>query len=151
MSVLISIVIPLYRSGRTIGEVLKSLEAMDFSKERVELLLIYYPTNDDTLKVVQEFLERNRGVFHDIRVIPRGDRCANVARNLGVKLSRGKYIMLLNDDIVLPPNVLRKAIEIFNSNPLVGAVTFPYVLQPPRVNELAMFLGILVGLVRLKC
>ena len=151
MSVLISIVLPLYRSERTIGKVLRSLEVMDFSKEKVELLLIYYPTNDDTLKVVQEFIERNRGVFHDIRVIPRGDRRANVARNLGVKLSRGKYIMLLNDDIVLPPNVLRKAIEIFNSNPLVGAVTFPYVLQPPRVNELAMFLGILVGLVRLKC
>lgn len=135
----ISIVIPLYESERTIGKVLESILSLNYDKKKIELILVYYPSNDKTIDTVKDFVEKHRAFFYDIRIITRHDKRANVARNLGIKESRGRYVFLLNDDIILLPNTLKNATEIFINDPSIGVFTFPYILEPPRIFEEAMF------------
>ncbi len=136
---IVSIIIPLYKSSPTIGAVLESIDKLNFNKEDIEIFMIYYPLpGDNTEKLVKKFIEKNGHKYYSVRLIFRDDRRANYARNLGIKLSNSEYVFLLNDDILLPSKILTYALEHFK-NPEVGAVTFPYMLQPPRIFEEAMF------------
>ena len=136
---IVSIVIPLYKSYRTIGKVLEAITKLYYPKDRIELIFVYYPTEDNTLDVIKSLQKNYEKLFYDIRIIWRKDKGANVARNIGVKNSRGEYVFLLNDDVLLDPFTLQHALEIFKKHPDACAVTFPYTLDPPRIWERALF------------
>ena len=135
----VSIVIPLYKSYETIGKVLETILRLHYPKNRIEVIFVYYPTEDNTIDIIKSFQGNYGKLFYDIKIIWRRDKRANVARNIGVKSSSGKYVFLLNDDVLLDPFTIWNALEIFKNHPDAYVVTFPYVLDPPRIWEKALF------------
>lgn len=124
----VSIVIPLYNSQETVGKVLEAIKNLDFDKKEIEILFICYPLqNDNTYRIITNFIKANKNKYYDLRLIIRKDRRANFARNLGIRLSRGEYVLLLNDDIIIDPKSLRNALAILKTCPETAAVTFPYI------------------------
>jgi glycosyltransferase involved in cell wall biosynthesis len=136
---LLSIVIPLYNSGKTIGKVLDSILKQEYPLNRIELILVYYPSQDNTFNVISSFKNKYSDKFYEIIIITRRDKRANYARNLGIRISRGKYVMLLNDDIVLPPKLISDAMSLLEENNSIHVLTYPYITDPPRLREKAMF------------
>ncbi len=136
---LLSIVIPLYNSGKTIEKVLDSILQQKYPINRIELILIYYPSQDDTFEKINGFRKKYGDKFFDFIIITRRDKRANYARNLGIRISRGKYVMLLNDDIILPPRLIDNAINLLEENDSIHVLTYPYITDPPRLREKAMF------------
>ena len=51
------------------------------------------------------------------------------ANNIGMALSRGKYVCLVNSDVVVPPGSLEKMIEFMEAHPEIG-VLGPKMLSP---------------------
>lgn len=51
------------------------------------------------------------------------------ATNQGLRLARGRYLMLLNPDTVVPPEGLRRLVEVADANPDAGIVA-PKLLNP---------------------
>jgi len=135
----ISIVIPIYKSYKTVGKVFETISKLYYPKNRIELIFVYYPTEDNTIDIIRSFQENYGKMFYGIKIIERSDKRANVARNIGIKSSSGEYIFLLNDDVLLDPFTLRNALEVFKKYPDAYVVTFPYILNPPRIWEKALF------------
>jgi GT2 family glycosyltransferase len=135
----VSIVIPLYKSFGTIGKVLETIVGLHYPKNKIEVIFVYYPTEDSTIDIIKSFWENYGKLFYDIKIIWRTDKRANVARNIGIKSSSGEYVFLLNDDVLLDPFTILNAIEVFKKHPDAYVVTFPYVLDPPRIWEKALF------------
>ena len=118
---LISVTISTYNSGATIEEVLNSLLIQDYPLKLIEVIVVDDHSVDNTTDKVRKFMERYHDKFYDFKlVIHERNLGVSKARNDGIKLARGEYIMILDSDVVLPPNAISKMVSFMESNPSVG-------------------------------
>ena len=105
---LVSIVLTTYNSEKIVEKTLKGIIEQDFPLNRVELIIVDGGSKDNTLKIVKEFVERYAKLFYNIKVVVH-DRNYGVskARNDGIKMSGGRYILILDHDVVMERDVLR--------------------------------------------
>lgn len=88
---LVSVVIPVYNRETTIGRSVASV--LNQSYTNLELIIVDDCSNDNSLKVVQEFQDKR------IRVIPlERNSGANAARNKGIMAAKGQYIAFQDSD-----------------------------------------------------
>ena len=118
---LVTITISTYNSEATIDDVLNSLLQQDYPLKLIEVIVIDGHSIDGTVNKVKRFMEEHGNKFYDFKLIVH-DRNYGVskARNDGIKLARGEYIMILDSDVILPPNAISKMISFLNHNPKVG-------------------------------
>lgn len=114
MSILFSIVIPAHNEEAVIGRCLESLEAMDYARERYEVIVVDDASTDRTAEIARS---------HAARVITQD--CSSIAevRNLGVRHSSGEIVAHLDADMVVDPRWLSRAEEHF-ADGLTGALYF---------------------------
>jgi glycosyltransferase involved in cell wall biosynthesis len=104
---LVSIVLTTYNSQTIIEKVLGAIIDQDFPLEKVELIIIDGCSKDKTLELIQFFLKENAHRFYDIKLmIHEKNYGVSRARNDGIKLSRGRCILILDHDVVMERNVL---------------------------------------------
>ena len=58
------------------------------------------------------------------------------ANNIGLRLSRGRYVMLLNPDTIVKPGALQKLVKYMDAHPTVGAIA-PKLLNPDGTLQLS--------------
>jgi len=138
---LISIVIPTWRSYYTLSRILEAVVAVDYPKKRVEVIIVNDEADSDTENVVKEFKHKHGEEF--LRIIY--DKCSahigvSQARNNGIVLSRGDYILLLDDDVIPDPGILKRLLEHFRIYRNLGAVTALCLHNLPSLPELLMAL-----------
>ena len=105
-----SVIIPSYNNKKQLLNTLKKLRDQNHPKNRYEIILIDDGSSDGTLKAVADFTRENKDLnisaLHFPRVIPRktGDNRfrAGIARNLGAKQARGRWLAFLDADILTP-------------------------------------------------
>lgn len=95
-----SIVVPTYNEENDIAATLESLVALDWSDFEI---LVIDDSNDRTPEIVRGF--EKQGV-RLIRPAKREGRCG--ARNLGILESSGEIVVILNADVHLPVDFLRR-------------------------------------------
>lgn len=99
-SCLISVVVPAYNYADLLPRVLDSvLPQLD---ERFELIVIDDGSTDKTFEILTEYSSRNSRV----RSTRQENYGAAAARNNGVRLAKGKYVLLLDADDELEPLAL---------------------------------------------
>jgi glycosyltransferase involved in cell wall biosynthesis len=115
---LISIVLTTYNSEKVVERALKGIVKQDFPLNRVELIIVDGGSKDNTLKIVKGFVERYSKLFYDVKVIVH-DRNYGVskARNDGIKMSRGRYVLILDHDVVMERNVLHALYSFLSTAP----------------------------------
>jgi len=121
---LISIILTTYNSSRTIRKVLKSIIDQNFPLKAVELIIVDGGSRDDTIDVLKDFVSRCRNNFYRIELIIH-DKNYGVsrARNDGIKSSRGKYILILDDDVIMNKDTLQVLLNYLEQAPKnVGCV-----------------------------
>ena len=99
-----SVIIPTYNRQETICKSIESALAQrcgDF-----ELIVVDDGSTDDTQKVVLNFKDNRIHYFKS----DNGER--GRARNIGIKMSKGKYITFLDSDDILYENHISKAKEV---------------------------------------
>jgi glycosyltransferase involved in cell wall biosynthesis len=113
---LISIVLTSYNSERTIHNVLDSIVKQNFPLNDIELVLVDDGSRDNTLNIVNKFISENVHKFNNVKLIVH-DRNYGVskARNDGIKTSRGKYLLILDHDVIMPSNTLKMLLEYIES------------------------------------
>lgn len=90
--------------------------------DSVDFLKKYYPT----IKVVE--IKKNRGYAG--------------ANNLGVKATKGKYVLLMNNDTKVTPSFLNKLVEDMENDPRLGAVQpqMRSMIYPKLLDSVGSFL-----------
>lgn len=112
----ISIVMPAYNAGQYMVPAIQSI--LDQSFENFELLVIDDCSTDDTLSIAREFIDKRIIVVH-----PNKENRGNYAtRNLGIKMSRGKYICVMDADDISLPGRLATQLKWFRKNEGTGIV-----------------------------
>lgn len=107
----ISIIIPIYKSSHYIGRCLDSIFSQECEEADIECILVNDCTPDNSMEIVQNKLKDYKGKIHFniIHLDTNSGHC--VARNAGIRISTGDYILFVDSDDILQPGTILYFIE----------------------------------------
>lgn len=107
---LISIIVPVYNSEKYIEKCIKSL--VNQSLNNIEIILIDDGSSDSSLNICK----REAKYDNRIRVITQKNLGVSEARNKGIGIARGKYIMFCDSDDFVESNWCEEHYNIIKNN-----------------------------------
>jgi len=116
---LVSVVIPCYRQADLLPDTVASVALQTFRDW--EIVVVDDGSPDDTSAVARNLARRLPG--RRIRVQRQANRGLSGARNAGVRLARGRYVLPLDADDLLDPAFLEKTVAALEANP-AAAIAF---------------------------
>ena len=105
MSNIISVVVPTYNRAHSIRAAI--LSVLTQCSDNWELIVVDDGSTDDTREIIEEFL-----VSEKIRYYYQDNAGVSEARNKGVQLSRGDYVIFLDSDDCFFPGLITRLNEI---------------------------------------
>jgi glycosyltransferase involved in cell wall biosynthesis len=116
----VSIIIPTYGRGERLGATLDALLASDTSGlDAVEIIVVDDGSPEPIAPVVGSRENHARIPLTCIRQENAGPAAA---RNTGFRASRGEIVIFIDDDILCPPDLIRRHVEAHRAHP--GSVIF---------------------------
>lgn len=104
---LVSIIMPAYNCAKYIEESINSVLAQNYKKW--ELLVLDDGSKDDTLKIIEEFSQKD----NRIKSLPNGKNMGvSATRNRGIELAKGDWIAFLDSDDMWEYTKLEKQLEV---------------------------------------
>ena len=98
----ISVIIPIYNCEKYIKECLSSLIKQTF--KNFEIICINDGSNDDTLKILKKFEAKDERII----IFNQNNSGPGIARNIGMKKSKGKYLIFLDSDDIFKKTMLEE-------------------------------------------
>ncbi|UNM89968.1 glycosyltransferase family 2 protein [Vagococcus sp. CY52-2] len=99
----VSIVIPMYNCEKTIENTIQSI--LYQSESNCEIILVNDGSTDSTFEKALELKNKNENT---IKLVSKKNGGVSSARNLGISLSKGKYICFLDSDDIYKKNFLKE-------------------------------------------
>jgi GT2 family glycosyltransferase len=113
---LISIVIPTHNRRISIDRLLQSISKNTY--KNIEIFVIDDASVDDTYIYIKEkYKKENFTILKNA-----SSHYVSYCRNRGAKLARGEYIFFVDDDNVLPSNLLQELLNAFELDNKIGEV-----------------------------
>ncbi|MCL7392595.1 MAG: glycosyltransferase [Thaumarchaeota archaeon] len=114
-------------SGRTLE---KCLDAVAKLKDEFEpeVIVVDAGSTDNTLNIVEKYREEL-----NIKVLYDGGRGLGYARDIGWRASSADYIVMLDSDVIVNRNFLRKAVELLQQDERLGAISAK--LKPTSLDK----------------
>ncbi len=117
----ISVIMPIYNSGKFLEESINSVLNQTFKD--FELIIINDKSRDNSLKIVKKYMKKDRR----IKLIDNEENFGSAkSRNLGLKKASGNYITILDSDDISSKNRFQIQYNYLEANPkifLVGSST----------------------------
>jgi glycosyltransferase XagB len=106
-----TIVCALYREARVVGDLVRSIRALDYPIEKLDVKFVLEPDDDETTRALARL---NLGPPFEIIAAPRiGPRTKPKALNVGLALARGVYTVVFDAEDAPEPDQLRRAVAAF--------------------------------------
>lgn len=112
-AVLVSIIVPCYNSAPFLRQCINSILNQSFSS--FQLILVDDGSTDDTLSILNAY----KNIDSRIAVLSQKNQYAGVARNYGMSIATGKYLLFLDSDDFFEKTFVGKlyhAAEKYNSD-----------------------------------
>lgn len=111
----VSIIMPCYNDGAYIEESVASVQAQTYGN--IELIIIDDGSNDaNTLQILEQLAQTGIKILHTDHLRPAG------ARNAGISVATGKYILPLDSDDTIEPSYVEQAVKEMEKDESVGVV-----------------------------
>ena len=101
----VSIIIPAYNEGSTIGKTLKNLLELSYPKNKMELIVVDDGSTDETYQNAVKFKNKNVKIFRKAN----GGKAS--ALNFGIKKSKNDFVVVIDADSELDKSALRNAVQ----------------------------------------
>lgn len=111
---LISVIIPCYNQGWAISEAIESVKNCKYSN--LEIIVV----NDGSTDIETQI--KINSFPSDIKVLHQSNLGVGAARNHGISKAKGEFIISLDADNKLHPNMINSGLKILTANPEVGMV-----------------------------
>ncbi len=99
---LVSIVVPVYNAERFLEQTLDSLRAQSYRD--IEVILVDDGSEDSSRAICEGYVARDERFFYYYQE----NAGAGAARNNGIKLARGEYLMFLDSDDLFEPEFVER-------------------------------------------
>lgn len=100
MEELISVIVPIYNAGKTLERCLDSILQQVYKE--IEVICIDDGSKDNSLSMLKRFEQFDKRV----KVITKVNEGVSVARNVGIKASKGQYILFVDSDDYIEKNMI---------------------------------------------
>src|SRR5258707_10651350 len=104
---LTSVIIPCHNQARFLGEAVESVLAQTYP--HCEVIVVDDGSTDDSPTIAAS--------FDRVRCLTQRNRGVAAARNSGLEVSNGDYVVFLDADDRLLPNALQDCVDSLNANP----------------------------------
>src|SRR2546426_3161379 len=112
----VSIVIPCYNHGAMLREALASVEQAR-NTNVVEVIIVDDGSSEaETIQILNEAAEAGHCV------VPQPNRGVSAARNAGIRLAKGEFILPLDSDNRLRDIYLNEGLSLLKNNPSIGVI-----------------------------
>jgi LPS sulfotransferase NodH/glycosyltransferase involved in cell wall biosynthesis len=112
---LVSVIIPCYSQSQFLGEAIESVLAQTYP--HIEIIVVDDGSLDNTVEVVAR--------YPGVRLVRQHNQGVSVARNTGIRHSSGMFLVFLDSDDRLLPDMIQSGIKYMDNNPqyaLVGGL-----------------------------
>ncbi|MEI6732035.1 MAG: glycosyltransferase family 2 protein [archaeon] len=109
---LVTVIIPVYNEEEDIVECLESLRRQTYKK--MEVIVIDDGSNDKTVEIL--------GKYKEVKLLRQKHMGPGEARNLGARKAKGEIIILIDADMVLFPDYIRKIIVPVIAGKTLGSI-----------------------------
>ena len=92
MEKLVSVIMPVYQAEKYVSSAVESVLAA--ASDEVEVILVDDGSKDNSLKICRNFSKRDSRV----KVYHQENKGVSSARNAGIQIAQGKYLMFLDAD-----------------------------------------------------
>ncbi len=103
----VSIIIPILNEEKYIDKCIESILKQDYPREDMEAILIDGESQDNTLKIINEYIEK----YPFIRVLNNPHKTVQYALNIGINGAVGKYIVRMDAHAEYANDYVSKCIE----------------------------------------
>lgn len=103
----LSVIVPTYKVEAYIEKCIRSLEDQDLLKEEYEIIVI----NDGSPDRCREIVEDLQNEFSNIVLINQENQGVSMARNNGMKITKGEFITFVDPDDYVSSNTFKHKIE----------------------------------------
>ncbi len=98
---LFSVVIPTFNRSQTLKKCLEALAIQNFPSDKFEVIVCDDGSTDNTANIV-----KSMNVSFSLNYFYQTNKGPAAARNMGIRQSKGKFLLILNDDAILESNAL---------------------------------------------
>jgi glycosyltransferase involved in cell wall biosynthesis len=112
----VSVVVPCYEQAQYLPEAVASVIAQTFSDW--EIVIVDDGSPDDTAAVAAGLIAQHPD--RRIRLLRQANQGPCVARNQGIAASAGRYILPLDADDLLAPEMLERTVAVLDADPSVA-------------------------------
>lgn len=117
-----SIIIPIYNAEEYLNRCLSSLLIQEF--DDFEIILINDGSTDDSLKICNDFLAQSKR--KSITVFNKINEGVSIARNKGIELSKGEWILFLDADDWVEKRWLSDLVDLIKQNDKIEIFHFGF-------------------------
>lgn len=109
---LFSIIIPMYKVADHVTRCIESLQNQDIDKNQYEIICI----NDGSPDNCQEVVENLQKKYSNIVLLNQVNQGVSMARNNGIAIAKGKYILPIDPDDYVVANTLGRIAKLMQAN-----------------------------------
>ncbi len=129
----VSVIVPAYNEGESIEKTLSSLMALDYPREKLEIIVVNDGSNDCTQNVVERFLHR-KNPFKIISINQKNSGKASALNN-GISRSSGEFVACLDADSMVRKDTLNEMINYFYENDVAAVAPVMKVYGPKTMIQ----------------
>lgn len=119
-SSLVTIIIPIKNSERTLKKHIESLLNVNYPKDKIEVIYADGGSKDKTLEILNEFKNSNSLKVEIIQL--QNCKSPGEARNKALEIAKGDFVLFTDADCVLKEDWIEKIIEPFYKDEKIGCV-----------------------------
>ena len=113
---MVSVIVPIYNTASSLERCVNSLLLQ--TVENLELILIDDGSQDNSLAICRHLAQEDSRVI----VLSQLNEGASSARNKGLEIATGEYVMFVDSDDWIEPDMIERMISVFQNNPRVQIV-----------------------------
>lgn len=123
MNYLISIIVPVYNAEKYLEQCLDSLIHQTYPN--IEIIVVNDGSTDNSSKIIEYYREKDKRIY----VINQKNKGLSQARNEGVKIANGAFIMFVDSDDWINLETCNHLIQILYKNKNIDLIFWSYIKE----------------------